>query len=1079
MRCLHCQSENSPTNAFCTACGKPLGLACPACSHINPPGAHYCGRCSAALEEAGAAHEGASPAAQQVLRALASSGGERKRLTLLFADIVDSTRLIGGQDPEDALQLLQPGIEVMRDAVDRHGGVVVRVQGDGILALFGAPQPHEDHALRACAAALAMQAGIHVLQDSRLRIRVGLNTGVVVTQAVQNSLGQLMYDVAGAAAHLAARMEQMAQPGEVLLAGETFSATRQSVEAASLGRREVRGIGEPVEVYRLLGLRHAPASEIFRNHPRLSKLSGRDWELGALHAELANAAIGDARAVGITGAAGAGKSRLCFEFGESCRIRGIHIFETRALAHARDTPYQPVLKLMRDWLGLTAGQTADAARLQVSSVLRNLPAGAETLPLLLEFLGLSDASNPAPTADPAVRKARLLDLVRNFVRSGRRNEPTVILVEDLHWIDSASGEFIEAMVDAVPGTKTLLLMNYRSEYSAGWMQRSHFRQVTLSPLTRAGMETLLDGLLGSDASVAQLKQDVAERAQGNPFFAEELVHTLLERGHLQGLRGSYRLAQQISSLPLPSTIEALLAARIDRLDEAAKRILQCASVIGHEVPGDILEDVSKLSSEELSQPLARLRRAEFLRELSTGRLGRHAFAHPLVQEVCYRSLLRERRRRIHADVAKVIKRQSTEPWEQRTSMLAYHLEEAGELMEAAQATISSAMWTAAHDSRQALRSWKKVHHLLSSLPSSDSTNWLRVNACLQILGFGWREGLSLDEAEVLFEEAKEIAQATNNLRANAWAHAAFGRVLAVAGSADEYVRRVREALALSREANDKSSEVMLTASLSQALRLAGHLCEALKANVEATDRMHEINDFDRQLMGFAVERWLAAMRGQILVLLGRFDDARYVLDRLLQAANDTHDITRHLANAAYVDLAWGAGDMALAEFHADQVQNQAEESGSTYVGVSARACRALCDMMGGRFLKAANDIAVAVDFARERRAGLETEPRLLADLANALRLHGDFDGASRAARLAIGVSQQRAARVAKCLARIVLAHALIAAGDTNRALDELRKIRALLRDTGANLYYPLVQDLATHLGSKGGPSESANNAPPL
>jgi len=1056
MLCRSCHAENNPADAYCTACGRPLESSCPRCGHVNRPDSRFCGKCSAPLDRPFLS------LVDEALRALSASGGERKRLTLLFADIVESTRLIGNRDPEDALQLLQPAIEAMRGAVDRHGGVVVSLQGDGILALFGAPWPQEDHALRACAAALAMQSSVAALAESGLRIRVGVNTGVVVTQTRSSSLGQLTYEVMGPAAHFAARMQQMAEAGDILLTAETVAAARQSVEATSLGHRSVRGLEEPVEVFRLLGIRDAPASVIFRSRPRLNKLAGRTAELEALKGELANAANGEGRVVGIVGAAGAGKSRLCFEFAESCRSRGIHVYEARVLAHAHATPYQPVLELLRAYLGLEAGLAPDAARHQVASAIMTLPDAQDHLPLLLDFVGLSDAGHPAPKLDPAVRNARLLELMRHIVRSGRRSESAVILIEDLHWIDPASADFIEAMADAAAGTTTMLLLNYRPGYQADWMQRAHFREVVLAPLDRADMDRLLESLLGADASVTQLGQDIAERAQGNPFFAEELAHSLVERGHLEGETGSYRLTRKVDSLPLPTTIEALLAARIDRLDEPTKRVLQCASVIGREVPVAILESVANLPADKLAEPLVRLRRAELLREL-VGRSGLYAFSHPLIQEVCYQSLLRERRRRIHAAVANALKARSSDPWEERISLLAYHLEEAGELIGAAQATTRTALWAGSHDSGQALRSWKKVHALLADSPTSESTDLLRMHTCIQILRFGWREGLGAEEVQQRFEEARKVAIATGNQRVNAWIHAAYGRNLAVSGSADNYVTRVREALALAAEAKDRSSAALLTAVLSQALRLSGDVREALKANIEASERAGDISEFDRQFFGFDVDRWLTAMRGQLLVLLAKFDEARACLSRMLQTPSDPNDITLHLANAAHVDMAWSEGNRTLAEHYAEQVRLQAEQSGSPYIRVSARSCKAITEMVSGQFAEAADEFSRTLDYARRRRAGLESEARLLADLANARRLSGDFDEARRRAIEAIDVARRRAARIPECQARIVLAETALSTGDAGCAASELPKVRALLQATGAALFAPLVRELAARI----------------
>lgn len=1055
MLCRYCASDNSATNVYCNGCGKPLWLVCSACGHVNGPRSAFCGACSQPL--------GASPATlpvEQALHALGRTGGERKHLTLLFADIANSTGLIEQTDPEDAIRRINPVIDAMKAAVESHDGIVTHVLGDGIVALFGAPHPHEDHALRACAAAIAMQAAVNEIGDAQMRIRIGLHTGLVVVRAVRSGSGTPNYDAAGPAMHLAARMEQTAEAGAILLTADTVAATRQSIEFVPLGMRSVRGLSEPVETFRLVGVRNAPASAIFRSRPQLSSLAGRAIELASLDVELASVAAGEARVVGVVGGAGVGKSRLCFDFAERCRGRGVAVREIRVLAHGSATPYQPVLELLRDYFGIEAVQSADEARRQVTERFASLPLSADSLPLLLDFLGLLGAGNRAPRLDPAVRKMRLMDLVAAVVRAGPRDEPAVIMVEDLHWIDAASGEFIETMVDAAVGTKTLLLFNFRTDYTAAWMRRSHYRQIALPPLAPADAQRMLDELLGADASLAALRNDIGDCARGNPFFIEELVHTLLERGHLEGGRGACRLVRAVGAIPLPRTIEAVLTARIDRLDEAARHVLQCAAVVGREASRAILESVSGLPSTVLADALRALRRSELLRELWLGRPGLFAFSHPLIQAVCYQSLLRERRKQIHADVARALKAASGEPWEERANKLAHHLEEAGDVMEAAQAAMRSALWIGTHDSRAALGTWKKVHQLLAQLPETDSTNWLRINTCLQIMGFGWREGLPIEEAGERFEEARGLAVASNNHRANAWAHAAYGRNLAVTGSADDYVARIREATAIAIEARDASTEVMLKATLSHALRLAGRLDAALAANIEATERVHEMNEFDRQLLGFSVERWLTAMRGQILVLLGRFDHARPYLDRLLQDDVDPYDITQHLASVAYTDLAWGEGDLALARQHAERASSLATSSGSPYVQVSAQTCRGISRLVSGEFAAAADELRSALDFARSRRAGLETEARLLADLAHAYRLEGNLDAAMRTAQEAIQVAGRRVARIPECLARIVLAEVNLARGDVGAASRELPRVRALMEETGARLYQPLLNEFA-------------------
>ena len=1058
MLCRYCNSDNSATNAFCETCGKPLGVACEACGHLNRATSRFCGNCSAPLSPTASLR----PSADEVLRVLSAKGGERKQLTVIFADISNSTALIDRADPEDAMRRMLPTIDAMRRAVENYDGIVNKVQGDGVMALFGAPISHEDHAVRACAAALEIQSSVAALGDPFLKVRVGVNTGEVVVQAVENSLYQT-YDVAGTAAHLASRMEQMAEPGEILLTADTAAAARQFIETASLGPRPVRGLSQPVKVFRLLRLRHAPASVTFRSQPRLSPLIGRAAQLEMLEAELASAANGEAHVVGVVGEAGSGKSRLCFEFAERCRERDIRVYEARVTAHGHATPYQPVLELLRDYLGIEASLPLEKARQQVASVISRLPIAEDMLPLVLGFIGLDDPARPAPNIDPAVRRVRLIEFIRIIVRSSQEQKPVVVLVEDLHWIDAASEQFVDDMVDAILGTRTLLLFNFRQGYAVPWVQRNHYRQINLAPLDRNETDHMLRDLLGKNSSLALISRHIAERAQGNPFFIEELVRTLLERGDFEGEPGAYRLVGGIEAIPLPTTIDSLLAARIDHLDESARQVLQYAAVIGREVPVAILEKVTGLPPVDLREALARLRRAELLRELPLEEAGLHAFCHPLIQEVCYRGLLRESRRKIHADVARVIKQQFTERQPERASLLAYHLEEAGESMEAAQAYIRAAIWLGAHDASQALRTWKKVHPLLSMQPASGSTDFLRMQACLQIMGFGWREGMPAEEAQRWFEEARQLALATNNLRANAWIHAAYGRSLAVRGSADEYVSRSREALALAVKANDRSVEAMLKAVLSQAVRLAGHLEEALNANIEATSRVHEISEVDRQLFGFQVEHWLTVMRGQILVSLGRLDEARPYLGRMLQTDIDPNDITLHLAHVTYVDLAWAQDDASLADFHAERAMTMANNSDSPYVYVNALSCRGISHLVSGRFEAAADDLEKALSFARWRKAGLESEARILADLANAYRLKNDLFRAEGTAAEAIEVATARAARVPECLARIVRAEVLLQAGDGDRARTELRNVRALIDETGARIYEPLAHDLAARV----------------
>lgn len=604
---------------------------------------------------------------------------------------------------------------------------------------------------------------------------------------------------------------------------------------------------------------------------------------------------------------------------------------------------------------------------------------------------------------------------------------------------------------------------------APWMQRSHYRQISLTPLESRETGALLRDLLGDDPSLALLSRNIAERAQGNPFFLEELVHSLVERGDFEGDRGAYRLKGGIEAIPLPTTVQAVLSARIDRLAEPSRRILQTAAVIGREVPLAILEQVTGLPSNELAQELWRLRQTELLYELPPFEQGLHAFRHPLIQEVSYQSLLHQRRRELHGAVARAMEVYFKSRLDEHAGLLAYHLEQSGQALQAAQANVRAAIWVGANDPSQALRTWKKVRELLLPLPPDRTVDYLRMMASGQIVNFSWREGISPEHAKGYFEEAKKLALASGNIRENALIHVVYGRILGASASADEYVDKIREAEALAGGSVDASLQVTLNAVLCHALRLSGRMIDALDVNTEALDHVHEFGKFDRQMFGFDIEPWLIAMRGQTLVMLGRGDEARPYLDRVIEMDSTHLDaITHVIPHLAYVDLAWASDDAQLAERHAERAFSIAMQRGVPYLRVYAQACRGLSHIVAGRLDEAIKDFVDALGFARRRKAGLESEARILADLANAYRLRGDFASAMSVAAEAITISIVRHTRVPECLARIVNATALCASADASKkaeAEQELKRAEELVQDTGVVIFAPLIHAARANLAS--------------
>jgi class 3 adenylate cyclase/tetratricopeptide (TPR) repeat protein len=1070
MQCLRCDSQNKAGNEYCESCGASLGIKCDACSHINGPTSRFCGQCGTALVSTSASPEVSS---QHILRSLSTKGGERKRLTVLFADIRNSTSLIDSLgDPELGMRRLEPVLNLMKDAVHRYDGIVNKIQGDGVMALFGAPRPHEDHAVRGCLAALAMQDAIARLADPSLQIRVGLHTGEVIVQTIENTIYQT-YDAAGPNVHLANRMEQMADDGCILITKDTYAGAKQFVEVVPLGMQAVRGIAAPVETFRLTGLLNAPASDVFRSGRRLTSLIGRSGQLAALELELANTIKGDGRVVGVVGEAGIGKSRLCFEFAENCRRKGIRVYEGRVLAHGRATPFQPVLELLRDIFGVRVKDSVEVSRRRVIDRFAAISSSEQTLLLLLEFLGLGDAARPAPKLDPRALKIQLLDLVRTLVHSGPRDNATVVLIEDLHWIDAASEEFVEALADAVVGTTTLLVVNFRPGFAAAFMQRSHYRQIVMPPLASEQAEQLLREYFGEDPSLALLSRNIVERAQGNPFFLEELVNAIVERGDFEGERGAYRLKGRMDTVPLPATVQAVVAARIDHLEDVAKQVLETASVIGRLVALAILEPVAALPHEQLFEAIFHLRRAELLYDLPPYDQGLLAFRHPLIQEVAYAMQLRSRLVVLHAAVAKVIECFEWGRLDEFAGLLAFHYEAAGQPLEAVMHLQRAARWIGKTNSAEALKSWKKVRSLLQDQPRSEHNDRLRALASGEILNFGWREGMSADEVKPYAEEALTYARAADKMNEPILI-GAYGRILAATAAADDYVRLVQDAVKLTSDQGDVGRFATINAMLSQAFFMSGRLNEALNAGAVALAAITEQGGFEtnvtlglnaNQILGFDIEHWVKCLRTRILVGLGRFGEAKERLAEVLQTApKGVVPVVRFIPHAASVEMAWRLGDADLAHQHAKKVAELADESAMPYLRVAAMACAGLAKATAGDFTVAANDLREAIDFARRARAGLEFEARMLADSADALYCSGDIGAALEVSEEAITVARRRTDRIAECHASLIRGLAVADGGsDDGEANRLLEHAEQLLSVSGAAFYAPRLAQLRSHL----------------
>jgi class 3 adenylate cyclase/tetratricopeptide (TPR) repeat protein len=605
--------------------------------------------------------------------------GERKQVTVLFADIKDSTELIRGLDPEVAQRLLDPALQHMMDAVHRFEGTVNQVLGDGIMALFGAPIAHEDHALRACYTALAMQAAMRAYTEEvrcvhglEMRIRVGLNSGEVVVRAIGNDL-HMDYSAVGETTHLAARMEQLAMPGTIRLTAATLRLAEDVVQVQALGPVPVKGPVEPVEVFELVGASGTRRRVQAAAARGLTRFVGRQTELATLTEILARVSAGHGQVVALVGEAGVGKSRLVYECVHSYRTQGWLVLESASVSYGKATPYFPVIDLLKRYCHIEERDDSRTIRAKVTGQVLTLDATLQdTIPALLALLDALPDNNPFLRLDPPQRRQRTLEALTRVLLRESQVQPLLLVFEDLHWIDTETQALLDRLVDSLPTVRLLLLVNYRPEYQHGWGNKIDYTQLRLDPLPPASAEELLETLLGHDPSMQPLTQLLIARTQGNPFFLEESVHTLVEAEALVGTPGAYRLAQALPTIRVPATVQAVLAARIDRLPADAKHLLQTAAVIGHEVPLVLLQAIADLAEEVLHRDLAQLQRAEFLFETRLFPEREYTFKHALTHEVAYGSLLQERRRVLHARIVETLETLYANRLAEQVDRLAHH-----------------------------------------------------------------------------------------------------------------------------------------------------------------------------------------------------------------------------------------------------------------------------------------------------------------------------------------------------------------------------------------------------------------------
>lgn len=898
MRCPRCQAENPPGTRFCGQCATSLAAVCHACGASNPPGNKFCGQCAAPLATPTpppAAPESYTPKhlAEKILTSKPALEGERKQVTVLFADLKGSMELLADRDPEEARAILDPVLELMMEAVHRYEGTVNQVMGDGIMALFGAPLAHEDHAVRGCYAALRMQESVlphaeRVLREHglTLRIRVGLNSGEVVVRTIGSDL-RMDYSALGQTTHLAARMEQLADPGSILLAPGTLALAESYVEVRSLGPVPVKGMPAPVEVHELTGI-GAVRSRLQAAAARgLSRFVGRDAETEQLHSVLEQARQGRGQVAAVVGEPGVGKSRLVLELTRSHRARGWLILEAGSQSYGKATSYQPVTDLLKEYFRIGDRDTQQDIREKVTGRLFALDRGlAAALPAILSLLEVAVDDPAWQAADPQERRRGTLDAVKRLLLRESQAQPLLLVFEDLHWIDGETQALLDVLVEGLPAARLLLLVSYRPEYRHGWGGKSYYRQVRIDALGTESADAFLAGLLGTDPSLVRLKRLLIERTQGNPFFLEETVRALVETGVLSGDRGGCRVTSDARTFQVPATVHAILAARIDRLPAEDKRLLETASIIGQDVPFSLLQSLASLPEDDLRRGLVRLQTAELLYEARLFPDLEFKFKHALTHEVAYGSLLQERRRALHAEMVDVIEAHYADRLGEHVEALALHARRAARWdkavhylrQAAARAALRSAHPDAVSHCDKALAA---LEHLPPGRERTEQAIDLRFDLRASLLTLA-EFGRILD----CMREAEALGEQLGDQRRLGWAKSHMMDHMCLAGEHARAVQLGQRALRIATAVGDSDLEIVTGSRLGQTYYDLGDYRAAvdfLGRTVAATDgpRRRERFGWPGPLSAFA-GAWLAWS----LAELGRFPEAIHCAEQGLRTGED-------------------------------------------------------------------------------------------------------------------------------------------------------------------------------------------------
>jgi class 3 adenylate cyclase/tetratricopeptide (TPR) repeat protein len=949
MKCPKCQFENAEGSKFCNECGSKLEIICSACGKINSLISKFCNECGQDLRELIEAPpiDYSKPHSytpkflvDKILTTRSSIEGERKLITVLFADVANYTAMSEKLDPEEVHQIMDGCFKILMDEIHKYEGTITQFTGDGVMALFGAPVANEDHAQRACYTALSIQKAVEEYgQEVKSRygqdfkMRIGLNSGPVVVASIGDDL-RMDYTAIGDTTNLASRMESAARPGTILVSDHTHRLARDFFDFGPLGKITVKGKEEPQETYELLKIGKVETRIEAAVAKGLTRFVGRYNSMAALLEAYEKVRSGSGQVVGIMGEAGVGKSRLLLESRNRLPQDEFIYFEGRCIHFGGAMAYLPILDILRSYFEIKEGEQEFLIKKKMAEKIFQLDKNLKAvLPPFQELLSLKVEDEAYLKLEPKQRRERIFEGLRNLFIRESQNRPLVLAIEDLHWIDKTSEEFLDYLIGWLANARILLILLHRAEYTHRWGSKSYFNRIGLDQLSLKSSAELVEAILERGEVAPELKELILNRASGNPLFMEELTYTLLENGSIQRKDNQYVLTQKPSNIQIPDTIQGIIAARMDRLEENLKKIMQVAAVIGREFGFRILQAISGMR-EELKTYLLNLQSLEFIYEKSLFPELEYIFKHALTQEVAYNSLLLKRRKEIHEKIGKAIEELFANRSEEFYEMLAYHYSRSDSLEKAFQylrfsagkATRNNSLW-------EALRFYKESLGILKQIPETNPIKKERLAVILLMAPILRNLGFPEDPTEIL-QDGERLCKEIEDKRSMALIYSYTGMYYTFKGN----LTLGRSYMEQSLSEAEKASDLNILGPLAYGL-FANYILEGnyIRIADNAPRIIRLVEETHRELEDFGLPANLyAALQCQCgfsLMALGKIEMGENLCKKAIFFACEVgHLFSIGVAEMFYgISAAWiGRGEKAV-EYLQRSIENFEKSQGTLFL----------------------------------------------------------------------------------------------------------------------------------------------------